>query len=71
MLHMIEILPLVPPFSEQGSTTMPGQPPMAQVHERDLVKDSTPTINFLDFFLCQISVHLSTVHHHKQLNWHN
>lgn len=63
---MMEILPLVAPFTEQCSTTVPGQLPVAQAHERDLVKDSTPRIKgLLGFFLSQISMHLSTVHNHK------
>jgi len=48
---MIEILPSVTPFSEQRSTTVPGQLPMAQTHERDSVKGSIPRIKgLLGFF---------------------
>lgn len=51
MLNMIEILQLVTPFSEQCSTTVPGQLPVARAHERDPVKDSTAGIKgLLAFF---------------------
>lgn len=69
---MIEIVQSVTPFSEQCSTTVPGQLPMARAHERDPVKDSTAGIKgLLVVFLSRISMHLSTVQHRKWLNRDN
>lgn len=65
MLNMIEILPLVSPFSQQSSTAVPGQLPLAQAHEGDVVKDNIPGIKHFLGFCSQISVHLCTVHHCK------
>lgn len=65
LLNMIEILPLFTPFSQQCSTAVPGQLPLAQAHEGHLVKDNTLGIKGFLGFYSQISMHLCTVCHGK------